>query len=246
MKLSICLLTKNSQDALSRLLPTLTFADEIVIIDDLSNDNTAHIASAHQARFFKRKLDDDFSAQRNFALSKAKCPWVLFLDPDEQVSPELAAEITATITSPKYDGYQLKRQDIFLNKELRYGETGHLWLTRLGKKSAGVWQRPVHEIWAIDRFGRLKQPLSHASHQTVASFITKINYYTEIESHYRLGRRQTVSLWQTLVYPLGKFIHNYIVRRGFLDGFEGFIMAVMMSIHSFLVRAKMMKVKVHA
>lgn len=236
--LSICILTKNNQDQLAKLFPTMQFAQEIIIVDDDSSDNTKNIAKAHHCRYYSRKLKRDFSAQRNFALSKAKYTWVLFIDPDEQITQKLAQEIISTIQNPKFSGYSLKRQDILFGKTLRYGETSQVRLVRLARKDAGKWHRAVHEIWQVSPIGELEHPLVHHPHTSIQPFIQKINYYSSIEAEYRLSQKQIPPFWQIVVYPLGKFIYNYFIKLGVLDGFEGFIMASMMSFHSFFVRTK--------
>lgn len=236
--LTVCILTKNSQDELPRIFSTIQFADQIVVIDDYSTDNTENIARAHKVNFYKRSLNNDFASQRNYALQKAKGEWVLFIDPDETVSKALAEEITETIKTTKADGFMIKREDLFLGKILKYGETSTVWLVRLGRKMKGKWQRPVHETWMIENTETLKNSLQHNAHQNIAHFLTKINYYTDIEAAFRNKTGRTTTLFEVIAFPVGKFMQNYIFRRGFLDGMEGFTMALMMSIHSFLVRAK--------
>lgn len=240
--ITVCILTKNSQDELPKIFPTMQFADQIVVIDDYSSDNTENIARAHKADFYKRALNNDFASQRNYALQKARGEWVLFVDPDETVSQELAEEITQVIKVTKADGFMIKREDLFLGKKLRYGETSAIWLVRLGRKTKGKWQRPVHETWEIENIEMLKNSLLHNAHQNIAHFLTKINYYTDIEAVYRNKMGMITNLFEVIAFPLGKFVQNYIIRRGFLDGMEGFAMALMMSIHSFLVRAKQLTI----
>lgn len=236
--LTICILTKNSQDELSKLLPTLQFANQVVIIDDFSSDNTESIARAHKCNYYKRALDNDFSAQRNYGLKMSRDGWVLFIDPDEQISDELSQEIQKSIEGTAYDGFFIKREDLFLGKILKHGETGSVWLLRLAKKGKGFWGRPVHEVWQVGNTGKLQEVLFHQSHQNIGHFLKKINYYTSIEAAYRKKSGKKTTVFEAISYPCGKFINNYFVKRGFLDGMEGFIMALMMSVHSFLVRAK--------
>ena len=111
---------------------------------------------------------------------------------------------------------------------------------RLAKKNAGVWQRPVHETWNITgRIGELSQPLLHYPHPDVAQFITDINWYSTLNAHYLYSQKVHVSWWHILAYPKAKFFVDYIWYRGFLDGTAGVVVALMMSFHSFLTRAKL-------
>jgi len=248
MKLSGIILTRNNEVGINKLIKSMRFCDEVIVVDDNSDDKTGAMAKKAGARVLIRAVNSDFSAQRNFGLSKARGEWVLFVDSDEMVSEKLGKEVIRSINSDNYDGYMIKREDVFMGKTLRYGETGQMWLVRLARKDAGRWRRPVHEEWILNQksnskdqraennIGRLKNALIHKSHKTVVGFINKIITYSQIEAEYRVSLGVRVRWWEMIVYPWGKFVVNYIVKLGFLDGMQGFIMAEMMSIHSFLVR----------
>ncbi len=238
--ISAVVLTKNNQDTIVHCLDSLSWCDEIVVIDDDSTDDTRMIAKGYGARVIRHSLHNNFAFQRNFALEKARGEWILFVDSDEVVSSGLRDDIQHAIQTDTYVGYRLKRQDIFFGKQLRFGETARVRLLRLGKKDSGVWKRSVHEVWDIKgRIGDLRHPLLHYSHPTIRSFIDDINRYSTLhaEELKKIGTR--VSVVDIVAYPLGKFLYNYVLRQGFRDGTEGTIMAFMMSLHSFLARAKL-------
>ncbi len=137
-------------------------------------------------------------------------------------------------------GYFLRRQDILFGNALQYGETSQGKFLRLARKDAGSWSRSVHETWEIvGTIGELKHPLMHYPHQSLREFIEDINYYSTLHAKefYRQGKK--VSAWQIVIYPCAKFIQNYIFRQGFRDGTPGAIMALMMSLHSFLAKGKL-------
>lgn len=236
-------LTKNEAENISGCLKSLTWCNELIVIDDLSTDGTPEIAKKFGARVFSRFSASNFASQRNFALRKATSEWVLFIDVDEKVTQNLKKEILSNLKERKdVVGFRMKRQDIFLGRKLRFGETARVELLRLGKRDAGIWKRPVHEVWEIDgRIGELKEKLIHLPHPTITDFLSEINNYTEIESQYRkkLGRRS--SLIELLTYPSAKFVKNYFFLLGFFDGLPGLVMAFMMSLHSLCVRVKMMQ-----
>ena len=240
--ISTVVLTHNSEKTLGNTLASLQFSDEIIVVDDDSTDKTLQIARTYKATVFKRSLNDDFAAQRNYGLGKAKGEWVLFIDADEVVPPELSREIE-TVTSAsnsKISGYFISRQDYFGGRGLKHGETSKVQLLRLAKKQAGVWIEPVHEIWQVrGATGNLKNPIHHLPHSDVAQFLAKINRYSSIRARFLYAQGKRSSLWQIIMYPTAKFFVNYVVKLGFLDGMEGLIMAIMMSFHSFLVRAKL-------
>lgn len=187
----------------------------------------------------------DFAAARNAELAKAKTDWVLFVDSDEKITPDLKAEILTAIKSSKYSAYYIPRQDTFLGRILRHGETGHAKFIRLAKKDFGKWERPVHEVWLARRshggggVGTLVNPLLHTPHESIASFLEKINKYSSLEADYRYAHGVKSSLFKIWFYPLAKFKYNYIFRLGFLDGVPGCIMAIMMSFHSYLTWTKL-------
>ena len=162
--ISAVILTKNEEKNVVPCIESFRWCDEIIVIDDYSTDKTIEkIQSASRRtklKIFKRHLNGDFAAQRNFGLEKAKGEWVLFVDTDERVTPALTAEIKKKILKTRCSGFYLKRQDFWAGKCLKYGETGNIKLLRLGKKSAGKWERPIHEVWKIKgKIGTLKNPL---------------------------------------------------------------------------------------
>jgi len=165
---------------------------------------------------------------------------VLFVDSDEVVSPELEREIREAVKDDQIAGYYLKRRDFVFGRELTHGETANVKLLRLAKKNAGVWRRPVHEVWLVQgNTGTLTAPILHYPHPNVAQFLSKINTYSSLNAQYLYASGIKPSLWQIIAYPKAKFLVNYVWRLGFLDGTPGVIVALMMSFHSFLTRAKL-------
>ncbi|MFH2019057.1 MAG: glycosyltransferase family 2 protein [bacterium] len=182
----------------------------------------------------------DFSKVRNLRLKEATTDWVLFLDSDEQLTPKLEGEINKAIKFTSYAAYNLKRQDTFLGRTLKFGETANVKLIRLARRDFGLWQRPVHECWVGEgRVGELKNPLHHNPHKTISNFLEKINKYSTIEANYRFQNQVSPTLLHVIFYPPAKFLRNYILLQGFRDGVPGLIMALMMSFHSFLTWTKL-------
>ena len=238
--LSIVILTKNEADRLPRCLASLPSQTEIVIVDDYSSDETVPIAKQYQALVFPKELIS-FADQKNFGLKHTSGDWVLFLDADEYLSLELTKEIEDVVKHPQeVGGYFLPRRTVFLQKALRYGEFGLQRQLRLVKVSAQPsWNRVVHEELTVTGItGSLQHPLWHDPHRDLAHFATKINRYTSLEviEADKIGTK--VQGWELLAYPGAKFSVNYFCRFGFLDGFPGLVMAMMMSYYSFLKKAK--------
>lgn len=246
--ISAVVLTHNSEKTLGNTLRSLQFSDEIIVVDDDSTDKTLDIARTYKTAVCKRSLKDDFAVQRNYGLEKASGEWVLFIDADEVVPPELSREIqrVTSASDSKISGYFISRQDYFGGRGLQYGETSTVFLLRLAKKHAGVWIEPVHEIWQVrGETAKLIHPIHHLPHSDVAQFLSKINRYSSIRARFLYAQGKRCSFFQIIMYPTAKFFINYIVKLGFLDGMQGLIMAVMMSFHSFLVRAKLWTLSRH-
>lgn len=241
-KLSCVVLTKNEEQNITKCLENVSWADEVIIIDDFSQDKTVDIAKKTGAVVFSRKLNNDFSSQRNFGLSKAKYDWVLFVDADERVSKALASEIKNKISKLKnnYNGYFIKRRDFMWGRELKYGETGGISLLRLAKRVAGEWQGKVHERWNIKgEIGKLDNSLFHYPHNSINEFLSEINFYTDIRAKELFDKGIKSNFLSIILYTKLKFIQNYFIKLGFLDGTSGLILALIMSFHSFLVRGKL-------
>jgi glycosyltransferase involved in cell wall biosynthesis len=238
--ISAVILTHNDQEMIGDVLETLKWCDERIIIDDNSTDKTLDAVKPYQVTVVRHALADNFAAQRNVGLAKAKGDWVLFVDSDELVPSILRDEILDVIGKNSITaGYYLSRNDIVFGRKLKYGETAHVKLLRLAKKTAGKWERAVHETWNIQGpVASLMTPLLHYPHASVSEFLRQINRYTTINARIFYDTGMRVSAWQILVYPKAKFIQNYILRLGFLDGVAGFVVAMMMSFHSFLTRGK--------
>ena len=273
MKLTAIILTKNEEKNIERCLRSVDFCDEVIIVDDFSEDKTIYrikkifnpegSRNPQDFQIFKRKLNGNFSNQRNFAMKKAKNEWVLFVDADEEVSDELKGETQKVIGNqlsvfsknkkPTTDNrqqitaFRLKRRDFFWGRELKYGEikkNRQVGLIRLIRKKSGIWLGHVHEEFRTNKtVGQLKSYLNHYPHQSVRDFLNDVNFYSSLRAKelYHQGRK--TSIHEIIFYPLGKFLLTYIIKLGFLDGPAGFAYSFFMSFHSFLVRAKLFQYK---
>lgn len=238
MNVSCVILTKNEEKNIERCLKSVSWCDEIIIIDDFSTDRTLEIAGK-KAKIFKRHLQNDFSSQRNFGMLKAKNIWVFFLDADEVVSSELANEIKTLDEKTEHNGFYIRRKDIIWGKELQYGETGRVKLLRLAKKTAGKWERKVHEYWDVggDK-GELRNPILHFPHQNLREFIRDLDYFSTLHAGENRIEGKKESLLKVIFWPGLKFLDDFILKGGFIDQTQGFVTALMMSFHSFLAWSK--------
>jgi glycosyltransferase involved in cell wall biosynthesis len=242
--ISAVVLTKNEENNIKSCLESLKWCDETIVVDDNSTDDTVKIAKELSAKVFLHPLND-FSSQRNFGISKASKEWILFADADERVSDALAFEISNVISNwtsgiaPAYRGFYIPRIDVVWGKELRHGESG-IRLLRLAKRNVGKWEGMVHEEWKVNgKIGTLRNPIAHHPHPTVVEFLKEINFYTTLRAKELYSKKVKTNVLSIISYPLGKFILNYFLNRGFLDGISGLVHALLMSLHSFLVRGKL-------
>lgn len=242
--LTTVILTKNEEKDIERAVKSVSFSDEIIVIDDNSTDATVQIAKKLGCRVVTRALEDDFAGQRNYAIKEAKGEWILFLDSDEEVSPALKSEIGEVLKNDLHHQlFYIKRRDEFWGKQLRHGELEKAYSTgfiRLLKKDSGVWKNKVHEVFVTtNSVGRLNNFMYHKPHKNVTEFISSVNYYSTIRAQelYKTGKR--TNIFEIVFYPFFKFIYTYFFKTGFLDGPAGFVYSFLMSFHSFLVRAKL-------
>lgn len=240
--ISAVVLVKNQAHALRRCLKSLAWCQEIIVIDDNSTDESAKVAMEMNAKVFKHSLNNDFSLQRNYALSKVRQDWAFFVDADEVVSKELAQEIyqqTTQFLSP-FNGFFVKRTDYMWERRIKFGEAGAHKFLRIARVEKGKWAGKVHEVWEVSGSkAELKNSLKHFPHPSVKEFLAEVNYYSTLRAEELYAKKVKSSFLQILLMPPGKFLYNYIVRLGFLDGMPGIIIAIMMSLHSFLARGKL-------
>lgn len=247
------ILAHNDEKIIERAIKSVQFCDEVIVIDDESTDETVKRAEKAGAKVYRRALKGDFAEQRNYGLSKATGDWVLFVDSDEIVSTELRKELTNVMQSEdgiprqarddskeRGDGFYVRRRDFLFGKWLTHGETANVRLLRLARKDVGRWTRPVHEVWEVNgEIGELMSPLLHYPHPSVNEFLTEVNDYSTRNAKYMFSKGVKTNWLQIIFWPKAKFIQNYLWRGGFMDGVPGFIVAMMMSLHSFLTRGKL-------
>lgn len=245
--ISAIILTKDEEVHIEACIASVAWCDEIIVIDDESTDKTVAKAKKAGAKVSVRPLNNNFAAQRNFGISQASGDWLLFIDADERVSSALWYEIMQVINEPfeSIKGYYIYRKDTMWGKLLQHGEMGRKKFLRLAKKGSGEWKGLVHETWKIKgKTKTLQNHLDHFPHPSVTEFLREINYYTDVRAQELYEKKVRAHWWSILLYPTGKFIGNYYFKLGFRDGVPGFIVAMLMSLHSFLVRAKLWRLHI--
>ncbi|WP_348825250.1 glycosyltransferase family 2 protein [Flavobacterium aestuarii] len=224
-KLSVLIITLNEEKHLKALLSDLSFADEIVIVDSFSTDRTEIIAKSFpKVKFIQNKFEN-FSVQRNFAISQAKNDWILFLDADEVLTPELKQEIIETLQNNKtYSAYFFERIFMFENSVLKYSGNQTDKIFRLFDKKSARYdeKRLVHEKLIVDgKIGSLKNKLIHYSYSSYHDYKEKIIFYGKFKAQEKFLKKAKPSFILQLLHPSYNFLYNYFIRLGFLDGKKG-------------------------
>jgi glycosyltransferase involved in cell wall biosynthesis len=221
--LSVAIIARDAQSQIGACLESVAFADEVVVVDSGSTDSTCEVARAHGARVETREWQG-FGKQKQHAVSLARHDWVLCLDVDERVTPELQASIRAALREPRYHAWRMARRNRFLGRWLAHGEGYPDWSLRLFHRAHASWSSDdVHEaVLTTAQVGRLDGDLLHDSAEDIATYIAKQNRYTSL--HAALLHRQGVraSYGRLLASPLVRFLKFYLLRGGFLDGGPGF------------------------
>lgn len=227
VKISALAITLNEAEAIEPFIQSLWFADEIVIVDSFSTDETVAIASQHEKVIVHQRKFDNFSSQKNFALSKASNDWVVFFDPDEEITKALADEMLLVLENPVAQAYYVKRRIHFMGKPLKYSGFQTDWVVRLFHKEYCRYNdQKVHEvIETTGKTARLKNRLPHHSYKSFDDYTGKLHRYSELQAQTLYEKKKKPNLYHFLFRPFYRFWHQYLLRLGILDGKEGFILA---------------------
>jgi glycosyltransferase involved in cell wall biosynthesis len=229
MTLSVTIITLNEEANIVRTLESVkSIADEVILVDSGSTDATVELARARGAKVFVEPWKG-FAAQENSALAKGTCDWILSLDADEEVSPELAASIAALLRSPQppqFQGYTMNRRNMYFGKWIRRSGYYPDPKLRLIKRGAAEFElRAVHEDMKMaGPLGHLAGDLIHHAYPTLESFIDHANRYSTLGAEMVVEKRKVgFSFINIVLRPLFRFIYSYFFRLGFLDGREGLL-----------------------
>ncbi len=239
---SACIITLNEESNICDCLDSIKWVDEIIVVDAFSSDRTVSLCRQYTDRVVQRPWPGHV-AQKNFALSLATHEWVLSLDADERMSDELAKEILRELrdTSGAWDGYYFPRKTFHLGRWIQHGGWYPDHKLRLFRKSKARWGGvDPHDIVQLDgRAKHLKSPLYHYTYRDLAHHIATMNRYTDIVADQKQRARVKFPLIHMLLNPVAMFAKTYLLKRGFLDGVPGLIIAACGSFYVFLKYAKL-------
>jgi glycosyltransferase involved in cell wall biosynthesis len=240
-KVSVCVVAMDEEAKIADCLRSADFADEHVVVDSHSTDRTREIAASLGARVVERDWPGHVE-QKNFALAQATHDWVLCLDADERVSPELRASILAALARPDLpDGFEVSRRTWYLGRWIRHGGWYPDRKLRLFRRSAGGWtgRNPHDRVEVRGRVETLEGDLLHLSYDSVADHLRTIDSFTTIAAREKRAAGESAGLGGLVLRPWGKFVRMYLLRAGFLDGVPGLVIAVSGAYYVFLKYAKL-------
>lgn len=243
-KLSVVISAFNEEEKLEGCLKSVEFADEIIVVDNESTDKTAQIAKKYAKHVFSRKNNLMLNVNKNFGFSKAIGDWILSLDADERITPELAKEIQLTINNEQLTmgGYWIPRKNIIFGKWIQSDMWWPDYQLRLFKKDKGKFpQKHVHEYIEVEgETEKLKEPMLHENYSTIAQFMYKLNtIYTENEVKNQLSQGQKIHWLDAIRYPVQDFLKTFFLQKGYKDGLHGLVLSLLQAFYMEIVFVKL-------
>ncbi len=241
LPVTLCVITKNEEDRIADCLRSAPFVREAVVLDSGSEDRTREIAAELGARVLVHPFDGHVE-QKNRAVDLARTEWVLCLDADERVSPELAREIRSVLARPGGpDAYSMPRRTFYLGRWITHGGWYPDRKVRLFRKGRARWGgvNPHDRVIPAGAVGRLRGDLLHYSYRSISDHLRRIDLFTTIAAREKAARGERFRMYRLLLRPLGKVFRMYVLKRGFLDGRAGVAVAVLGGFYVFLKYAKL-------
>lgn len=241
MKLSAVVITKNEERNIERCLSSLSFCQEIIVVDSNSTDRTVELSKKFTDKVFTKDWLG-YVEQKNYAVGLASHDWVLSIDADEEVSESLKLELKKTLgENPIETAFLIPRKTIHSGQWIRYGGWYPNRLVRLFRKSQGSWKGgAVHEFWhTYGQIGNLNSDLNHYSFSSLSDQVARNNLYSSLGAKALLESNKSFSVWQLIINPITKFSETYFLKLGFRDGYRGFFISVSAAYSVFLKWAKL-------
>lgn len=243
--ISVVIITKNEESRITECLESVKWADEIVILDDYSTDKTIDVARQYTDKIFQRKMDIE-GRHRNYAYSLAKNKWILSLDADERVTLKLRDELARIVTEdPPINGFAISRRNYIGDFWVRYGGWYPSAQIKLGQKEKFRFEEAeVHpRLLMLAPRGVLKSDIIHYSYKNFEDFLNKINNQTTKEAIKWYKSNRKITLFKALWRSADRFCRSFFIKKGYKDGFIGFVVAVFSSFYQILSYAKYWEMK---
>jgi glycosyltransferase involved in cell wall biosynthesis len=232
----------NEEKNMDECLKSVAWADEIFVVDSFSTDKTLEIARKYTDRIVQHEFIND-AVQKNWAIPQATYEWILIVDCDERVTPELKEEILSVLSREHmHDGYWVKRNNYLMNKVVRYSSWGNDTVLRLFRRSKGRYQEQrVHGEIMLEDTGMLNAYLDHHTVASMGEWVNKINRYTLYKAQDKYDKGITFPVPYMLVRPPLRFLKDYVLRLGILDGWRGFLISAMGAFADLVMTAKILE-----
>ncbi len=242
MKLSVIIPCYNEEKNIRECLESVAWADEILVVDSFSTDKTLEIARKYTDRIVQHEFVND-SVQKNWAIPQARYEWILIVDCDERVPPELRDEILDILAqSPSKDGYWVKRKNYLMGRHVTHSGWGRDTVLRFFRKSKGRYEeKRVHGEIHLDNTGTLNSFFDHYTVSSIGEWVNKINRYTSYKAQDKFDKGLRAPVIHMIVRPPVRFIKDYIIRLGILDGWRGFLIAGLSAFAEMVMSAKVVQ-----
>ena len=239
-KLTVIIPSYNEQDNIERCLKSVSWADEILLVDSFSTDRTLEIARKFTDRILQHEYYNS-AAQKNWAIPQAGHDWVLLVDCDETVSKPLGDEIRQLLRyDPPKDGYWIFRNNYLMGKRVKFSGWGRDSVLRLFRKDLARYdEKRVHAEIRLERSGSLKERLEHDSISSISAWVEKINRYSSWKAEDKYEKKVRAPVLHLIFRPPIRFIKDFIFRLGIADGWRGFLIASMSAYAELIMAAKL-------
>lgn len=239
-KVSVTIITMNEEANIQACLESVSWVDEVLVSDSGSIDRTIEICKGYNAKVFLDKWFG-FGKQKNLIASRAKNNWVLNIDADERITPDLRKEIETVLNQDDCDGYNIPRKNFFGNRWVRYCGWYPDYNLRLYKKDKGSFnERDVHEAVKIDgKVGYLNVPLVHYTYRDISDYLKRMDRYSTLAAEEMLKNGRKVSYLSILSRPIATFLKMFFLQKGFLEGYRGLILSGLYASYTFSKYAKL-------
>lgn len=241
IKLSVAISVRDEEKNLEGCLESIKWADEIVIFDEESADKTVSIAKKYTSSVYLTPHEEMFHKTKQKALEKCKGKWILQIDADERVTPELENEILDIINgNSSYNGYQIPRRNIIFGKWIKHTGWYPDYQIKLFKNGKGHYPcKTLHELIEIEgQIGTLKSDLIHEHYASISQFIDRMNRYTTNDAKYLLGKGESVGWSDAIKYPFDEFLRRFFLWEGYKDGLHGLVLSLLQSFSRLVVFTK--------
>src|SRR5690606_24264437 len=226
-KLTVIIPTLNEEEFLEGAINSAKFADEIIVMDSFSKDNTVKIATEHSVKVIQREFDN-FSAQKNYAIDKAQNNWIFILDADERIPEALKNEIIDRLKNPEdYVAFYVLCSHIFMNKRMKHSTFKNEWKMRFfNKEYCKYGSKLVHEdVDVHGKSGKLKNHFDHYTYRNFDHYVGKKNHYAYLQAKSLHAKNKKPNAFHFIIKPGFRFFNQFILKGGFKDGFPGFVSA---------------------